>query len=220
MTAPRPSGYLAHLPAVYAEADEDGFLGRFLLAAEHLLHGLGPADVAGHPPGLAAQIAATAQYLDPARTRADFLDWLAGWVAVGLAQDWTDDERRRFLGRVVPLYRMRGTAAGLMQMLRAYTGDLPVTVYEFANIPHYFQVELTLGLSLRDPQYSARAERRRRTAMAIIEANKPAHTCYAFRFRDNPTMQVGVHSTIGTDTVLSAVDAQPGTPPDDTRTGS
>ena len=41
--------------------------------------------------------------------------------------------------------------------------------------------------------------------MAIIDQEKPAHTFYAFRFRDVPTMQIGVHSTVGVDTVLGSV---------------
>jgi phage tail-like protein len=215
MTAAQPgaSRYLDHLPAIFSD-DPGGFLGRFLLAFEHVLHGLGPANAQGHPPGLAEQIGDTARFLDPARTPAAFLDWLAGWVAVSLGEDWTEDQRRRFLGRVVPLYRMRGTAGGLIEMLRAYTGDLPVTVYEFEDVPHYFQVELSLGLSLRDPDFAARSRRRQQTAMAIVDANKPAHTYYAFRFRDVPTMQIGVHSTVGLDTSLGSVHDTPDTPPD------
>jgi phage tail-like protein len=205
------SSYLDALPAVYREADDAGdrFLGRFLLAFEHVLHGLGDADVAGFPRGLGEQLTDAGRYLDPSRTPHEFLDWLAGWVALSLAEDWTEDEQRRFLARAVPLYRLRGTARGLTELLRAYTGDLPVTVYEFDNVPHYFQVELTLGLSLRDPDFEARKQRRQRTAMAIIDQQKPAHTFYAFRFRDVPTMQIGVHSTVGIDTVLGSV-ADPG----------
>ncbi|MCU1670270.1 MAG: phage tail protein [Blastococcus sp.] len=210
--APAPgSSYLEALPAVYREADEvgDRFLGRFLLAFEHVLHGLGDADVAGFPRGLGEQLSDAGRYLDPSRTPHEFLDWLAGWVALSLAEDWTEDEQRRFLARAVPLYRLRGTARGLTELLRAYTGDLPVTVYEFDNVPHYFQVELTLGLSLRDPDFEARKQRRQRTAMAIIDQQKPAHTFYSFRFRDVPTMQIRVHSTVGVDAVLGSV-ADPG----------
>ncbi|MGZ4607287.1 MAG: phage tail protein [Blastococcus sp.] len=217
MSTPTPSpspgsSYLDALPAVYREADEAGdrFLGRFLLAFEHVLHGLGDGDVTGFAPGLGEQLTDAGRYLDPARTPHEFLDWLAGWVALTLADDWTEDEQRRFLARAVPLYRLRGTARGLIELLRAYTGDLPVTVYEFDNVPHYFQVELTLGLSLRDPDFEARKQRRQRTAMAIIDQQKPAHTFYAFRFRDVPTMQIGVHSTVGVDTVLGSVADQPG----------
>jgi phage tail-like protein len=205
------SSYLDALPAVFRESDEAGgrFLGRFLLAFEHVLHGLGDADVAGFPRGLGEQLEDAGRHLDPARTPREFLNWLAGWVALSLAEDWTEDEQRRFLGRAVPLYRLRGTARGLVELLRAYTGDLPVTVYEFDNVPHYFQVELSLGLGLRDPDFEARKQRRQRTAMAIIDQQKPAHTFYAFRFRDVPTMQLGVHSTVGIDTVLGSVTDQP-----------
>jgi phage tail-like protein len=213
--SPAPgSSYLDSLPAVFRAAEEENgrFLGRFLLAFEHVLSGLGDADVAGFPRGLAEQLADAGRYLDPARTPREFLDWLAGWVALSLAEDWTEDEQRRFLARAVQLYRLRGTARGLIELLRAYTGDLPVTVYEFENVPHYFQVELSLGLSLHDPDFEARKLRRQRTAMAIIDQQKPAHTFYAFRFRDVPTLQIGVHSTVGVDTVLGSVPDPPVTP--------
>jgi phage tail-like protein len=210
------SRYLDYLPAIYAEPDDAGrsFLGRFLLAFEHVLHGLGDANVAGFPPGLGEQLAGAARYLDPQQAPAPFLEWLAGWVALSLRDDWTEEERRRLIARAVPLYRMRGTAAGMVEALRAYTDDLPVTVYEFDNIPHYFQVEMSLGLSLRDPDFEARKQRRQRIAMAIIDQEKPAHTYYAFRFRDVPTLQIGVHSTVGVDTVLGSVaDAGPTSAP-------
>ena len=71
-----------------------------------------------------------------------------------------------------------------------------MTIYEFEDVPHYFQVEMSLGLSLRDPDFEARKERRQRIAIAIIDQEKPAHTYYALRFRDVPTMQIGVHSTV------------------------
>jgi phage tail-like protein len=200
------SSYLARLPALFAEPDAGGgnFLGRFLLAFEHVLHGLGDANVTGFPPGLSELLDGASTYVDPTRAPDEFLPWLAGWVALTLRDDWTGDEKRRFIERIVPLYRSRGTPVGMIELLRAYTGDLPVTVYEFDNVPHYFQVEMSLGLSLADPDFEARKERRQRIAMAIIDQEKPAHTYYAFRFRDTPTMQIGFHSTIGVDTVLGS----------------
>jgi phage tail-like protein len=201
------SSYLDHLPAMFRTPDAAGeiFLGRFLLAFEHVLTGLGDATVAGYPAGLAEQIAGSASYVDPQRAPLEFLDWLAGWVALSLRDDWTVDEKRRFLGRAVSMYQKRGTAAGLLDLLRAYTGDLPVVVYEFDDIPNYFQVEMSLGLSLHDPDYDARKSRRQQIAVAIIEQEKPVHTFFGFRFRDLPTMQIGVTSTVGVDTALGSV---------------
>lgn len=209
------SSYLDLLPAIYREADAEGhqFLGLFLLAFEHVLHGLGPAHVDGFRRGLGEQLADTGRLLNPALTPREFLDWLAGWVALSLAEDWTVDEQRRFLARAVPLYRLRGTARGLMEVLRAYTGDRPVTVYEFDNVPHYFQVEMSLGLNPSDEDFKKRLERRQRTAVAIIDQQKPAHTYYAVRFSDLPTMRVGFQSTVGVDTVLGSVPDSPAAPP-------
>lgn len=82
----RASGYLDHLPAVFREG-EDGsqppFLGRFLLAFEHVLTGVGDPE----RPGLDELLDRVPGYFDPERTPAAFLDWLAGWVALTLRAD-------------------------------------------------------------------------------------------------------------------------------------
>src|SRR4051812_8471485 len=108
------SSYLQHLPALFqepegdAEAGGDGrkFLGLFLLAFEKILTGLG--DLA--EPGIEElldgivdhqgqrRMASIWRYFDPGpgkkdaeRAPAGFLDWLAGWVALSLRADWSDD---------------------------------------------------------------------------------------------------------------------------------
>ncbi len=211
----RTSSYLEHLPAIFDDgADQRGvtFVGRFLLAFEQMLTGLGEdlnrpgleeiLDGMRHPVTGELLIAGVHRYFDPGpnspvthRAPAEFLPWLAGCVALSLRDDWTEDEQRRFISRIVSLYRLRGTKAGLEQMLETYTG-LGATINEDDARPHYFRVELMLNV--REPEVQRRKER---IARAIINQEKPAHTYFTLVTRV-PTMQIGVHSTIAKDTLL------------------
>lgn len=211
--AQRLSSYLRYLPAIFQESDGQGgnFLGRFLLAFEQILTGLGELN----EPGLSElldgiidtdgnqRLAGIERYFEPGptmqpheRTPRQFLSWLAGWVALSLRDDWSEDEQRRFIANVTQLYRLRGTREGMVELLRTYTGGLRVEVYEFAALPHYFQVEMFL--EQRNP---AELQRKERIARAIIEQEKPAHTFYRLK-TSVTTMQIGVTSTVGVDTLL------------------
>ena len=162
------SRYLDYLPAIFRQ---DPFVGRFLLAFETVLTGRPP-----DRPGLETTIGRIADYLDPATTEAEFLPWLAGWVTLSLRADWSEATKRSFIQQIVPLYRLRGTRAGLQRMLELYTGEQGrVEVYDdFTQPAHFFQVKLTL--SEADPDL---LRRKQQIARAIIDQEKPAHTFYA-----------------------------------------
>jgi phage tail-like protein len=233
------SGYLRHLPAIYAAGDDAGgpsFLGRFLLAFEHVLTGLGdPAQ-----PGLEERlegipltdgIGGVERYFEPGfgfpsaddgrRAPAEFLDWLATWVGLRFRADLGEPAQREQLEReliakAVPLYRLRGTREGLRQLLETYT-RLGVTIEEFVApfqlgvrsrlgvdtllggaAPQFFRV--TVRFPASDPRGRARLQQ---LAVAVIDAEKPAHAHYELRIESN-TMQLGVkgRSTLGVDTLL------------------
>ncbi len=179
MSAP-VSSYLDHLPAVFRE---DPFIGQFLRAFEAMLTGTN--DVTGlDVTGLEQIIGRIADYLDPRTAPEEFLPWLAGWVALSLRADWDADTKRGFIREVVPLYRQRGTLAGLRRMLEIYlrslgdevTRDDVVIFDEFEVPPHFFQVQLTLSGA-----YRTRLRATQEIARAIIDQEKPAHTCYALK---------------------------------------
>lgn len=230
------SRYLDDLPAIFHQEDADGspgFLGRFLLAFEQVLTGLGDPSNPGleemlegidGPYGVPV-LAGAHRYFDPGPGRADgqrapaeFLEWLSGWVALTLRDDWREEERRRILAGIVSAYRQRGTPEGLRQILAAFTG-LPaaaITILEFGEPlrvgitstvgrdtaigggpAHYFQVRFLLP---------AREDLARQRAIlrSILDAEKPAHTYYDL-FLDIPTLRVGISSTVGYDTFLGSV---------------
>jgi phage tail-like protein len=179
MNTPQPtppqSSYLDHLPAIFRQ---EPFVGQFLLAFETVLSG------AGGQPGLETTISHIADYFDPWATEADFLPWLAGWVTLSLRADWDEKTRRSFIGQIVPLYKLRGTQAGLLQLLTLYTTK-PVKIYDaFDDRPYFFEVQLTL--SEADPVL---LQAMQQIARAIIDQEKPAHTYYALQIAV-PTMRL------------------------------
>ncbi|MGH3943141.1 MAG: phage tail protein I [Pseudonocardiaceae bacterium] len=172
------SRYLDYLPAAFREHP---FAGQFLLAFEAMLAGADDVE------GLEQTIGRVPEYLDPQTTPEEFLPWLAGWVALSLRADWDVQTKRGFIREIVPLYRQRGTLAGLQRMLEIYLrawGQNVVIFDEFDQPAHFFQVRLTLRdanpAALRGTQEIARA---------IIDREKPAHTFYALKVAI-PTMRL------------------------------
>jgi phage tail-like protein len=152
------------------------------------------------------------------RAPSEFLAWLAGWVALTLRDDWTDDHKRKFIAKAVQLYRLRGTKAGVVQFVQIYTGGPPVEISEQAaeiqlgvhsrigvdmliggGAPFFFRVKLTSS----DP---LGFEKQKEMVTALIERQKPAHTDFSLEV-ETLQFQTGVHSRIGVDTLL-------GLPPD------
>jgi phage tail-like protein len=171
----------AWLPAIYRE---DPFLSRYLWAFEQAL-----VDIEQRIDGLA-------QVFDPAEARQDFLPWLSSWVAFTLRADLGLTQQRRFLARVAPLYRRRGTLENLRELLTIFTrGGVP-TITEDPTKPHYFHVTMRLPRDVPEVQLRQSA-----IAHALIDLEKPAHTYYDLELLF-PTMQIGVTSTIGVDTLL------------------
>lgn len=203
MTEDKPkSSYEEFLPALL---QGDPVVGQFLQAFEKVLTGSSnpqslsfkpqrlqspkPGDQTDAAPGLEEVIRHMHLYLTPQETPAEFLPWLAGWVALSLRDDWPELTKRTFIRQMVPLYKLRGTKLGLEEILGLYLDSLSfpkkVTVYDqFSTKPNYFQVELTLPHP--DPeQYWRQA----RIAKGIIDQEKPAHTYYALRIL-TPSMRI------------------------------
>jgi phage tail-like protein len=213
------STYLTHLPAVLQQGP---FLGRFLLAFEAILSGntplppgytADPTQADGQttrlmPEGLEALLGRVSTFFDPDLTRSDFLPWLAQWVAASLRDDWSEQTRRAFIGSIVPLYKLRGTRAGMEAILRICVGDvsvleidrtttypyvLPFTVgQEPTAVPGYdetvraFHFQVVLRVAENDPDKLARLARQTRET---VDREKPAHTTYSLLV-EYPAMQI------------------------------
>ncbi len=231
------SRYLDYLPAIYqqdAKPGQPGFLGLFLLAFEQVLTGRGDPATPGIEEILGgisdAQgnvlLAGLHRYFDPGpelldaeRAPAEFLPWLAGWVALTLRGDMDEERWRDFIANAVSLYRLRGTRAGLEQFVGVYTQQ-QVTIAELTSsfqlgvhsrigvntildggAPHFFRVliELPLPTSKKPGQNQTTVA----AVKAIIDQEKPAHTFYVLdlqlpRLRIDAKLQVGMNTILGT----------------------
>lgn len=105
LPTPHPIG--ERLPAVYLD---DGFTMRFTEAFDAVL-----------APVLTT-LDSFAGYLDPWLAPADFVDWLAGWVAFAVDESWTVVQRRELIANAVELHRWRGTKRGLAAHVALLTG--------------------------------------------------------------------------------------------------
>ncbi|MBV6700141.1 phage tail protein I [Kitasatospora aureofaciens] len=105
LPSPHPIGEL--LPALFAD---DDFAQRFTAGLDTVL-----APVFATLDNLPA-------YFRPRLAPADFLDWLASWVAVDVNPAWPEEVRRAVVERAVELHRWRGTRRGLAERLRLVLG--------------------------------------------------------------------------------------------------
>ena len=131
------------------------------------------------------------RYFDADSAPADFLPWLATWVALDLDENWLQLKRRRLIKEAIWLYRWRGTRKGLSRYLEIYSGVKPeINDQPFAGMRlgagTLLGRDTTLGgvgahtfvVTLAVPDTSAVSED---TLHLIIESQKPAHTAYDLR---------------------------------------
>ncbi len=105
------TGYARHLPAIYQTRTDDlDGLQRFLGLFESFF-----TDAESEIDGLE-------RLFDPAAAPVDWLDWLAGWLALDIDQNWPEEKKRRAIAEAWNRHRWRGTARGLRSALRLYSG--------------------------------------------------------------------------------------------------
>lgn len=105
LTSPHPIGLA--LPALFVE---DDFTQRFTAGLDEVL-----------APVLLTLDCLDA-YFDLDLAPADFLDWLAGWVAVPADEGWPEALRRDLVRHAAELHRWRGTARGVALTAQILTG--------------------------------------------------------------------------------------------------
>ncbi|MFC6631812.1 phage tail protein I [Microbulbifer taiwanensis] len=187
------SSYLSFLPAPL----QDGhFIGQFLRAFEAILSGGvvtafgemgGAADQPEWQQGLGETLDRITHYFQPQETPADFLPWLARWVAVDLRRDWSEQTRRNLVASIVPLYMLRGTRRGIAEVVRLCVGetaDVRVddrVVDPRTGKPYAYYFRVTLVVDTRQTPTSL--QQLYRKVEAAIELQKPAHTYYSLVLR-------------------------------------
>lgn len=157
----------------------------------------------------------------PADAPAEFLPWLAGWIALQLEDDWPDEKKRRWMRAAPALYHIRGTRKALELLLEIYIGVRPrilenewpqgafrvevssvigesSTILPPMNLNNCFVVELPLEAKNVSDEQIIRIHR-------VIQAEKPAHTTYFLRFEAQEAVDDwGPFMTIGDDQVGAA----------------
>jgi phage tail-like protein len=103
--------YDQYLPAVYRNSEgPDEFLVRLLSLFESIL-----AQVEG-------EIDSLPSIFDPWAVPKSFLAWLGGCLGFELDDNWDIAKQRRLIAEIFRLYGMRGTPAGLREILRLFAG--------------------------------------------------------------------------------------------------
>jgi phage tail-like protein len=99
------------LPAVYREYDENAL--RFTAGLDGVLA----------PVWLS--IDCYDAYLSPAMSPDDVTAWLAGWVGIVADDNWHPEGLANLIEHAYELFRWRGTAKGMADLIEAYTGLRP-----------------------------------------------------------------------------------------------
>lgn len=111
---PRFSYLTNYMPALYREDQASAsFLERFL------------ANVEGLYTALEDRIAQAQILFDPRSVPADYLEWLANWMALVLDPGWEEVRRRLFLLHAHRLFAARGTLPGIVWAIRLATDPYP-----------------------------------------------------------------------------------------------
>ncbi len=238
------SNYVQYLPRIYHkgsdETYEEYFLGRFLKAFEQILTGsFEKKDIVG----IESLLDNFEQYFNPSQTPPQFLQWLAGWVALDLEESvefYGDNDKkqkdllptqilpldktrstinRELIGRMVQLYKKRGTTKGLLEYLQLYAGDeTTITINEYeetARIGEQREIGVNTMVGYASPTFftvhtmipihsRTMLQKKVQLINKIIENEKPFYTNYKLVV-EIPAMRVGAYSKVGRETLLGGM---------------
>jgi phage tail-like protein len=130
------------------------------------------------------------------RTPVEFLPWLAQWVALEHLYVMPEEQYRKLIAKIVPLYALRGTKKYLKEILALFFPEIEVTISDEAlpsmkvgesrvgkdtrlggDIPFYFYVKLQFpghSNAHSNSQDDSLLER----ICSVIDSAKPAYTAY------------------------------------------
>lgn len=179
--------WVRFLPQLYQTAEEDNALLQQFLWMFQQIHDRTSQTIDRVP-----------TLLRPLDTDAEFLPWLASWLALHLEPDWTEMQKRRWLHVAPALFHMRGTKRALTTLLEMHLGFAPEirenawpfepfrvgvtseigvssTILPPLNLAHCFVVRLPVADTALTHEQLVRIHR-------VIHAEKPAHTMYYLEF--------------------------------------
>jgi len=138
--------WLRYLPAIYTPGKQDPtYIERALALFQSMLD-----EQEGHLQELP-------RLFDPLAAPAEWLDWLAGWLAFELDETWSDEKRRQALKQAFALQGLRGTVEGLRAMILLYTGA-KARIIEPARRSHLWSLGETSTLGFTTMLVPAQAQ--------------------------------------------------------------
>lgn len=131
---PRQS-YLQYLPAVFQDDDESRlFLDRFLSIFQTTFDNFDNC------------LDNLWQLFDPYMTPDKILPWLAAWVALPIDPTAAPAQVRQLLQSAFQTYKIRGTAAGLQQVIEEYSGVENIRILEHYRLRNWTFLPVSDGL--------------------------------------------------------------------------
>lgn len=218
--------YLDFLPSIYQQPGRDGekqFIKGYLKVFQKILSGINGDGVLRKNgtkiEGIAETLDGIPDFFYPSNTPNDFLDWLASWMGLVLKEEWSDDKKRDTIGKIIPLYRIRGTKRGLEELVKIYygsgvsiledTGGITVGLYRVGESgrriggvrKYFFTVIATLDINK-----ATEIKRRKERIKKVIDNEKPIHTRYELIVK-TPMIQVGnrKRATVGENTLIGSI---------------
>ena len=139
------------LPAVFSSAEGGRDLNEQLMAFFDAMHS-----------GVLDEIRELASVIDPrttdAKTKRDFLSWLAAWLDVDIFRSWPVGRRRAVVAHAGELFRLRGTPRGIKLFVELATGRQIEIVEQCYTRDWWFASTGLLGCSvLFGPVIASRA---------------------------------------------------------------
>jgi phage tail-like protein len=177
MAKPYADHLYASLPAIYRREDKTGFLYRVLSLFADVISAVEETVDGIH------------NHLAPLRAPAEFLPWLASWVALVLDETWPVEKRREHISKAVELYKWRGTIRGIKTFVEIYTGMVPDIIEDFRS-GWQVGIRSTVGVDTKIYVYgedvhcfsvlihssAELAPEQKQKIIGIVEHEKPAHT--------------------------------------------
>jgi len=197
---------IKHLPSIFQTKDDKngGFLRKYLWIFYSLLNNVNiTLDNIHH-------------YFNPMESPKDFFPWLVSWFSDYYKYDVSEETLRIIIKNIVPLYRWRGTAAGMSKLLEIVVGVRPNIIENYKPVGeyviadgmvventilheesanNYFTVQFPIGVNKFEPVQV-------QLIHDIVKNEKPAHTTYYLTFAKEDIASIRDYAIIGEDSIL------------------